>query len=116
MVCEVNNQKLAIKQVNLAVGDFAFAFDDSSDGISLFAHALQDRLCFLEFRRGNHHQHSHAHVESAEHLFLRHVSELLEMLKDREHGPGAKFNSGSSSSWQHPRQIFSDASASDMGQ
>src|SRR5580765_3786830 len=76
----------------LAVRNLPLAFHDPSDRVRFLAHALQHRLRFLEFRRRYHQQHPHAHVERAEHLVLRHIPELLQVLKNWKHGPGSELD------------------------
>ncbi len=58
----------------LVVDDFALALDDAADGVSFFTHAFEHCLGFLEFRQGDDRQHAQAHVEGAQHLFLRNIA------------------------------------------
>ena len=69
--------------VNSRVHHFALALDDPSDGIALFAGTLQQGLGFLELLIGNYQQHSQPHIECAQHFLLRHVAQILHMLKNR---------------------------------
>jgi len=114
ILCVSNSLRggVAISVVNY----FSIALDDPADGEGLFADALQYGLRFLEFCRGDDQQHAQAHVEGAQHLVLRNVAQLLQVLEQGQHRPGAEFDDGCGSPRQHARQILSDAAAGNVGQ
>src|SRR5581483_1906136 len=104
------------KQQFLAVGDFAFALYDSPNGVIFLADTLQHRLGLLEFRGRHYQQHAHSHVEGAQHLFLRDISQLLQMFEDRKYGPGSQLDHRGRTARQHPWQVLGNPAAGDVGQ
>src|SRR5438105_1555794 len=93
---------------------FALAADDAADDVSFFSRAVEDGLYFLEFFRRNHQHQTDSHVEHAQHLVLRDVAQLPQMLKNRQHRPATQLDSSRGAARQHSRQVFCDAAASDV--
>jgi len=64
-----------------------------------------------KFRRAK----SNAHVEGAQHFFLVHAAQLLQMSKDRRRSPGAVSTIAEMVLGRMPRQVFRDAPSVDVG-
>src|SRR3954466_2413807 len=71
----------------LRVNHLAIAFDDASNGVALFVHAIKNGQHALELVCRNDQDHSNSHIERAQHLVLRHISELLQVSEHRQLRP-----------------------------
>src|SRR5947209_3480858 len=95
--------------------DLVVAANDAADQIAFLAGTLDDALHLLILPGRHHQHHANAHVESAHHVILRDIADLLHVSKYRQRRPRAHLYHGSRPFRHHTGQIVSDAAPGDVG-
>ena len=100
----------------LVVADFAGASGyDFADEVVALVGAVEDGFGFFDVLGRDDCDEADAHVEGAEHFFLLHVAELLEVSEERGDFPGAEVDVGVEAFGEDAGEILGDAAAGDVG-
>ena len=76
---------------------------------------LRTALAFLTVSAGHDDDEADAHVEGAQHLVLRDVAEVLQVLEEGRDGPSGEIDDGAHALGQDAGEVLGDAAAGDVG-
>ena len=94
--------------------DSLLALLDLTDDISVLARFLEGGKRLVRILLGDDGNHADAHIEGVEHVVLRDVSDLLDLLKDRQHPNLASVDDRFGAGVERARNVFIKTAAGDV--
>ena len=94
--------------------DSLLALLDLTDDISVLARFLEGGKRLVRILLRNDGNHADAHIEGVEHVVLRDVSDLLDLLKDRQHPNLASVDERFGAGVERARNVFIKTAAGDV--